>query len=588
MDIIEEIKQRINIEDLIGEYVTLSRAGRNWRGLSPFNNEKTPSFIVSPEKQIWHDFSSGKGGNVYSFIMEIEGLDFKEALKLLAARVGLEDELNKNSKTSTKQIDKDRLYSAIELATKFYQVQFKSNLTALNYIFKTRSFTKETASIWRFGYSPNSGTALKDFLLSKGFSLKEIKDAGLVRGGYRYENDMFRGRLMIPLQDQQGKVIGYTARILTDDKNIAKYINTPQTLLYDKSRHVFGLHLAKEAIRKQNFVVITEGNLDVISSHQANVKNVVATAGTAITSYHLKILSRFTSDIRLSFDSDNAGINATERAIILASKLNINLSIIEIKGGKDPDELIKKDPELWKAAIEKNIYAVDWMINRYQKIYDISTAEGKRKFTDSVLPVINQLNDEIEKEFYLDKLSKLIEINRQAINQKSQKFQPETRKLRKNNFNPSKTINDNQETIKTENRFIALMLIRPTLRDLLKPLKKSIFIQENPKNIFVCLEQNPDFDITNSSKIIINYNIDPDYVRMLTLLYEELYQKTDLESLYDEAVVLRLRLVKDYVKIQKELIQSKLINLESEDEVSNLIKKVNDLNSYLIKFTGEK
>ena len=587
MDIVEEIKQRINIEDLIGEYVTLSRAGRNWRGLSPFTNEKTPSFIVSPEKQIWHDFSSGKGGNVYSFIMEMEGLEFKEALRLLAARVGLENELNNSSNKKGGQIDKERLYSAIDLATKFYQVQFKNNDKALSYIFKSRSFNKETALVWRFGYSPNSGTALKDFLIKKGYTSKELKDAGLIRSNYKNEIDMFRGRLMIPLQDQQGKVIGFTARILDDNKEVAKYINTPQTILYDKSRHVFGLHLAKESIRKLNYVVIAEGNLDVISSHQVGITNVVATAGTAITTYHLKILSRFTSDIRLSFDSDKAGIAATERAIVLASKLNINLSIIEIKNGKDPDELIRKDPELWLKAIGKNIYAIDWMISRYQEIYDIKTAEGKRKFTDSVLPIINQLTDEIEKEYYLEKVSKLIEINRQAVNQKSKNFEVEKKVLKRPKIALDKSIQTNQEVLKAENRFIALMLIRSPLRDLLKPIKKLVFIQEDCKKIFDFLLENPDFDFISAAPSLTKFNISVDYVKMLTLLYEELYQKTDLENLYDEAVVLRLRLVREYVKKQKEIIQIKL-ETASEDETSSLMKKVNELNSFLNRLTGEK
>ena len=587
MDIVEEIKQRINIEDLIGEYVTLSRAGRNWRGLSPFNNEKTPSFIVSPEKQIWHDFSSGKGGNAYSFIMEMEGLDFKEALRFLAARVGLEDELNNSSNKKTTQIDKERLYSAIDLATKFYQVQFKNNQVAINYIFNKRKFSKETALAWRFGYSPNSGTALRDFLIKRGYSPKELKDSGLVRSNYKNEMDMFRGRLMIPLQDQQGKVIGFTARILDDNIDVAKYINTPQTILYDKSRHVFGLHFAKESIRRLNYVVITEGNLDVISSHQAGITNVVATAGTAITSYHLKILSRFTADIRLSFDSDKAGIAATERAIVLASKLNISLSIIDITTGKDPDELIKKDPNLWIKAIEKNVYAVDWMINRYQQVYDIKTAEGKRKFTDSVLPIINQLTDEIEKEFYLEKVSKLIEINRLAINQKSKNFEVVKKILKQPKVDFNKSVQSNQEVIKTENRFIALILIRSPLRDLLKTIKKSIFAQEENKKIFEYLDSHLDFDFKKSASSLAEFNISSDYVKMLTLLYEELYQQTDLENLYDEAVVLRLRLVREYVKKQKEIIQTKLITA-SDDEISSLMKKVNELNTFLNRLTGEK
>ena len=317
MDAVEEVKNRLSIEDVIAEYVQLKRAGRNWRGLSPFSNEKTPSFMVSPEKQIWHDFSSGKGGNMFSFIMEVEGLEFKGALELLARKAGIDIEQYRSAPRQGGP-NKERLYMLLELSTKFYQVQFSKNKMALEYVLQQRKFTKETALEWRLGYSPNNGTALVDYAKSKGFTEDELKQAGLSAKSYRGGiQDMFRGRLMIPLQDAQGKLIGFTARQLDEDPNAPKYINTPQTVLYDKSRHIYGLHLAKESIRKSKVAVLVEGNLDVISSHQAGVRQVVATAGTALTEPHLKALSRFTGDIRLSFDADKAGLAATEPAVFL-------------------------------------------------------------------------------------------------------------------------------------------------------------------------------------------------------------------------------------------------------------------------------
>jgi len=237
MDAVDEVKSRLSIEDVIGEYVQLKRAGRNWRGLSPFTNEKSPSFMVSPEKQIWHDFSSGKGGNMFSFIMEVEGLEFKGALELLARKAGIDIEQYR-SPAQRGGPDKQRLYAALQAATHFYQVQFSRNKTALEYVFKKRQFNKQTALEWHLGYAPNNGSALVDFLKTKNFTESEIKQAGLSAKNYRGgPQDMFRGRLMIPLQDGQGQVIGFTARLL-------EYINTPQTVLYDKSRHVYGLHLA--------------------------------------------------------------------------------------------------------------------------------------------------------------------------------------------------------------------------------------------------------------------------------------------------------------------------------------------------------
>ena len=292
MDAKEEVKTRLSIEDVISEYVPLKRAGRNWKGLSPFTSEKTASFVVSPEKQIWKDFSSGKGGSMFDFVMEVEGVDFKGALELLARKAGIDLEQYRSSPRQNGP-DKERLYQLLDASAKFYQVQFSKHQKALEYVFKKRQFTKETALIWRLGYAPNTGSALRNFAISKGFSEAEIKQAGLSAQGYGGKSqDMFRGRLMIPLQDAQGRVIGFTARLLegNDDSQGPKYINTPQTVLYDKSRHIYGLHLAKEAIRKSKFVVIVEGNLDVISSHQAGVAQVVATAGTALTEPNLKAL----------------------------------------------------------------------------------------------------------------------------------------------------------------------------------------------------------------------------------------------------------------------------------------------------------
>ena len=220
--------------------------------------------------------------------------------------------------------------------------------------------------------------------------------------------DMFRGRIMIPLADAQARIIGFTARILEDDPQAPKYINTPQTLLYDKSRHVFGLHLAKDAIRRSNYAVVTEGNLDVIASHQAGVRQVVATAGTALTEQHLKALSRFTGDIRLSFDADKAGLAATERAIPIASKVGVALSIVTIPSGKDPDELIKQSPKTWEEIIQKPKYALDWLMERYQKSLDLRSAQGKKEFSDVILRVVSSLTDPVEREHYVGEINEQI------------------------------------------------------------------------------------------------------------------------------------------------------------------------------------
>ena len=573
MDAVDEVKTRLAIEDVVGEYVQLKRTGRNFKGLSPFAAEKTPSFVVSPDKQIWHDFSSGKGGDMFSFVMEVEGLDFKAALELLARKAGIDlAQFRQPGAGANSGPSKERLHELLDLAAKFYQVQFSKNQTALEYVFKKRQFSKATALEWRLGYSPNNGTALVDFARTKGFSELEIKQAGLSsNSSYRGLSDMFRGRLMIPLQDQQGRVIGFTARLLTDDKDAPKYINTPQTPLYDKSRHIYGLHLAKESIRKGGYSVIAEGNLDVISSHQAGVRPVVATAGTALTEQHLKGLSRFSGDIRLSFDADKAGLAATERAIPIASKVKVSLSIITIPSGKDPDELIQQDPAAWVSAIESPSYALDWLIERYQQQLDISSAEGKRKFSDIMLPVVRDLNDAVERDHYLNTIADLIAVSRQALEQKYDQATQEAPVVRKKPMQvspvkPGQVDRLALERQRTEEAFLCLLLLRPTLREFLMLLTDDMFTNVNAYELYKFLITHAEFygrpDDLQQLKTYANdsengHNL-PEYVKILALLYEELYQGLELNELHYEAARLQARLVEQFVKTAKQKIISQL------------------------------
>ena len=563
MDAVEEVKSRLSIEDVISEYVQLKRAGRNWKGLSPFSNEKTPSFMVSPEKQIWHDFSSGKGGNVFSFVMEVEGLDFKGALELLARKAGVDLEQYRSSPKRGGP-NKQRLLELLDLSTKFYQVQFSKNQTALEYVLKKRKYSKATALEWRVGYSPNTGSALLDFAKSKGFSEEELKQAGLTARSYRGGvQDMFRGRLMIPLQDPQGNVIGFTARLLSDDPNAPKYINTPQTVLYDKSRHVYGLHLAKQPIRKEGFVVLVEGNLDVIASHQAGVRQVVATAGTALTEPNLKALSRFTGDIRLSFDADKAGVAATERAIPIASRVKVSLSVIDIPSGKDPDELIKENPAAWEQAITKHQYALDWLIERNKKLLDLSSAQGKRQFSDVLLPVVRALQDDVERDHYLNEIAKSIDVSREALEQKLQKTtsvdQPARRRRIK--ATPEQMDKAAVENRKAQDHFLSLMLMRKTLREFLALVEPDMLYIDDARELLAFLKANPDFDGKEGAGV---KNLQ-DYVKILVVVYEELYQGLELNELHYEAARLQARLVEQFVKTEKTKLAEELETANAAD-----------------------
>lgn len=580
MDAVEDIKSRLSIEDVVAQYLELRRSGRNFKALSPFSQEKTPSLMVSPEKQIWHDFSSGKGGDMFTFVMEVDGLDFKGALDLLARQAGVDltQYQRKGDGQAAKQ--KEQIYSALEMAAKYYQVCLSRSRPTLEYVLQQRAYTKKTATTFRLGYSPNQDAALVTFLKGKGFSEEVLQRAGLGTKRYRGFGDMFRGRLMVPLQDGTGRVIGFTARLLTKDANAPKYINTPQSPVYDKSRHVFGLHLAKEALRKQNYAVVVEGNLDVIASHQAEVINVVATAGTALTEQHLKALSRFTTDVRLAFDQDEAGLKATERAIPIASKVGVSLSMITVPEGKDPDELVKKDPSLWRDAVTKPQYAVDWIIERYQQKLDLKSAQGKREFSDKVLAVVEQLTDSVEKDHYLHHVAQLLGVSVAALQQKSAVIaKPKVAQRLRPVANQPKLDKVHADDIRLQNKILALGIHLPSLRTYLDPLTTDMFTEQPAKALVQFLKANPNFSITDDAMPEQLQNI-TDYVTVLTLVYDELYRNLDVIELRYEAARLQIRRIETYVKTQKARL-AKAMATASDGDMERLLEAAKRLDVLL-------
>jgi DNA primase len=578
MDAVSEVKAKLLIEDVISEYVQLKRSGRNLKGLSPFGNEKTPSFMVSPEKQIWHDFSSGKGGDMFTFVQEIEGLDFKEALALLARKAGVDLEQFRGSSRSNAK-EKERLYEALELATRFYQTQLKTNKPALSYLLKKRAFTKETALLFRFGYAPNTGDALYTFLHKKGFQDAELTRAGLVTQRYRGLGDMFRGRIMIPLSDAQGRVVGFTARQLIDDAQSPKYINTPATLLYDKGRQVYGLHLAKDAIRKSGYSVVVEGNLDVVASHQAGVRNVVASAGTALTEFHLKDLSRYAADIRFAFDADKAGMNATERAIPLAQKVGVNVSIITIPDGQDPDELVRRDPKQWQQVIDRHQYAVDWLIDRYRLLLDIESGKGKREFTDIVLTIIRGLTDHVEQDHYINLLADIVGVTPEAVRSKlNHPAKAAPKRLKQPKVVLQKEDKDTVERRKVEQHILALLLMQPQLRGDVPYVTEAMFLNEPARILYSFLRDNPDF--SGDAKELKHLQSIADYVKITALQFDELYRSLEFTELQYEVTRLQERLVAHYVKQQKQTINERLTQA-GDDETRRLLTADKDLNHLL-------
>lgn len=338
---VEQVKERLDVAEVISGYIPLKQAGRNLKAPCPFHQEKTASFMVSPDKGIWHCFGCGEGGDIIKFVMKYDGLEFRPALELLARKAGIELKGGGGDPKANKE--RERLTSALKWTVKYYQASLVKNPAALAYATKTRKLTKQTIQDFQIGYAPDDWNALSHFLVKKDFTAAELKKAGLVgqKAGRTSIYDLYRGRLMFPICDAQGSPVGFTGRVL-EDEQLPKYLNTPQTPLYDKSRAIFGLHLAKDAVREHDEVVLVEGNMDVVASHQAGVKQVVAASGTALTVDQLKALGRLTKNIKICFDADAAGLRATERVIELSQNLGINLAMVRLAGAKDPDELIQK------------------------------------------------------------------------------------------------------------------------------------------------------------------------------------------------------------------------------------------------------
>lgn len=574
----EEVRSRLNIEDVIGEYVQLKRAGRSFKGLSPFSGEKTPSFFVSPEKQIWHDFSSNKGGDVFAFVMEVEGMDFRAALEHLARKAGVDLSMYQSKSGQAISKKKARLHEAHKLATRYYQKALLDNKHALAYVCEKRKFTRQIISDFQIGYAPNAGRALLNALEKKGFSKQELKDAGLTSS---YGSDMFRGRMMVPLMDSSGLVIGFTARIIGDIDGAPKYLNTPQTLLYDKGRHVFGLSQAKEAIRSTGFAVIVEGNLDVVSSHQADVCNVVATAGTAMTEHHIRTLKRFTTDIRLAFDGDKAGIAATERAIAIASELEVDLTIVTLPdSAKDPDELIQQDPKLWSRAINESQPAVDWVIDQYKRRVDIKTAAGKRLFTNAALTIIRQLADSVEQEHYLQKISRITNTSMESIQEKLIRFdaKPEQKPMKRVNY--VKKEDDSAKYVHEDNVFAVAVGDTPS-QELFSHIPSSYFHGEERQKLAEYLAKNHQTPVHTVPESL--QSIDT-YVKIVLLKADERYANWSEEDRYFETTRLIRTVENEHRKNKQEILINELKDAEASgdeatatslrQEINNLIKEI--------------
>lgn len=421
MDQIEEIRSKIDLVAFISETVPLKKAGRNFKGLCPFHTEKTPSFIVSPERQIWKCFGCQKGGDAFGFLMEIERIEFGEALRILAKKTGV---VLQSYRPSQSESEKDKLYQINHLAGEFFHyllLNHQAGKKALNYILQ-RGISKQSLEKFKLGYAPAMWDGLQRFLVGKkGYKVEDLEKSGLIiavddkRSAISRYYDRFRDRLMFPLSDHRGNVVGFAGRVLDPEIKEAKYVNTPETAVYHKSDLLFPLDITKEEIKKENCAIVVEGELDAISSYQVGLKNVVAIKGSALSEEQSRLLKRFCENVVLSLDADVAGDMASRRGIEIADKTGLNLKVLTLGKYKDPDEAAQKEPDYLKQRYNQAQSIYDFFIDSAFKRYRGATAEEKKKIGQEIVPVLSKIEDEIVKNVYVKKLSDRLEVNEEAI-----------------------------------------------------------------------------------------------------------------------------------------------------------------------------
>ena len=582
---IEEIKNRLNVLDVVGSYVKLSKTGVNYRGICPFHSEKGPSFFVSPSRQMWKCFGCGKGGDIFEFIKEIEGVEFGDALKILANKAGVE--LKKENPKL--QSERKRLYEICELSCSFFEKQMQASEwgnKAKDYLLK-RGIKEETIKKWRLGYSPDTWQSLSDFLVGRGYKREEIVKAGLAVQSEKGNNpyDRFRGRIIFPIFDLNSQVIGFGARIFkdADNKETAKYINTPQTLLYDKSNVLYGINNAKLAIRKNNQCVLTEGYTDAIMAHQAGFDNTVAVSGTALTPRHLNLLKRYSDNLLLAFDMDLAGNTATKRGINLAESAGFNLKVIDAySGAKDPAEIILENPENWRDSLAKARAIMDYYFDSAFSAFDKNTPQGKKEIGRMILPAIKRLQNKIEQSHWVQKLTQKLGVKEDAVLE-------ELKNIRLDNTYSPQPVTENPLIIEEtkgltsegrkkllEDKIISLVLKNPENLNLIEAQHCSLFC-DKAQNFIEIIKKNNLQPGQDFNAVFANSPEYKDFLNTLALRAEVEYDEDSSEEI--QLCLLQLKDIN--IRERRSKISEEIKEAEQEkdsEKVNNLIKEFNLIN----------
>ena len=494
MSVIDEVKQRTDIVEVVGQYAKLTKAGRTFRALCPFHSEKHPSFFVYPEQQSWHCFGAcNTGGDIFSFIMKKQGIDFGEALRLLAQKAGVA--IPSRLEPEAEGREKARLYQVNEAAAQYFHnllLNSPAGENARSYL-TSRGLSLKTITDFQLGFSLNSWEALKQYLMERGYTESELLTAGLVieteAGG---SHDRFRNRLMFPINDARGRITGFGARVLDD--SLPKYLNSPQTPLFDKSSSLYGINLASSAIRQQNMVVVVEGYMDTITAHQNGFNNVVASMGTSVTEKQVSTLKRLTQNMALALDADVAGEEASLRSVGYENTLDAEVKVIILPGGKDPDDVIREDARIWQKLVEEALPVIDYTFNMVTTKLDLTTAKGKSLATDKLLPIITEIKDTVRQAHYLQKLARLVKVSERSIEAALRKIKPS--QGRRQAKEPS------QEAMAwalrpllsspIEEYCLALLLQHPELKAHCQDLLTEYFEDSENREIFIAWQQASD------------------------------------------------------------------------------------------------
>ena len=582
-EILDEIRSRNDIVSTISQYMTLKRKGRNYFGLCPFHNEKSPSFSVSPDKQIFHCFGCGVGGDVINFVKKIENIGFLDSVRLLAEKSGIQlpNDISKAEEENIKL--KNRLYKINELAAKFYHENLykPTSKIAQDYI-KKRKLNNATLKSFLMGYASNSSNELLRYLKEQGFTEDELLASCLIGKSDRGYYDKFRNRLMIPIRDERGRFIAFGGRVLDDSK--PKYINSPENIVYSKGRNLFGLNVAREGVHGPlKRLLIVEGYMDAISLYQRGITNVVASLGTALTDSQGRLLRRNTEQVILGYDADGAGQQAIIRGMEILKSMDIDIRILQISGAKDPDEYVLKfGPEKMVKAMDEAISAIEFKIKVLRANLDLNNVNDKVKFLTEIAKILSNVDNNIEREVYIDRISKVYEISKNAIVSEVDKLLYRSlagvTKFEKSNI----VLKDTQDskidvaTRKREGMVVYLLVDYTKLSfdriksvvdlDLIKSEKNKkiigilyerIDLNNLPENIISLFEDEDDINYVSG---ILSYDFEISDVNKAIEDIEKVYYKEKLISLRNE-LILKLENNNDAEEADKKEIENELTNV---------------------------